>query len=163
MKKRRAFTAAELIISLLVMSITYAAMSLSSASAKQTAQHEAERLAAYIFRMIQKADRMHVGFDMDMDFAAKEDGVKEYYVTIKWPGDENYEKPRFKASAGCSYTDNFVGTNGKITYNVMNKRFTNGGSNTGGTITVTDYQGEKYYVIIAVTEGRIRLSENPPD
>ena len=46
MKKRRAFTAAELIISLLVMSITYAAMSLSSASAKQTAQHEAERLAA---------------------------------------------------------------------------------------------------------------------
>ena len=154
---------AEMMISILVMSISYAAMSMSAVTAKQTAQHEAERLAEYIYRMIQKADRIHQNFDLDTDFIANAEGSKEYYITIKWPGDENYEKPRFRASAKCSYSDNFIGTNGKITYNALNKKFQNGRANTGGTITVTDSQGKKYYVIIAVTEGRIRLNENPPD
>lgn len=159
MKKRRAFTAAELIISLLVMSITYAAMSLSSASAKQTAQHEAERLAAYINRVIERADRMHLTFTFDTDFNTDSDGKQYYYITVKWPGGEQNHERSFRASAGCKYTDNFNGTSlGELVYNVRSKQF-----NTGGTITVTDSQGEKYYVIIAVTEGRIRLSENPPD
>lgn len=141
MKKRRAFTAAELIISLLVMSITYAAMSLSSASAKQTAQHEAERLAAYINRLIDKADMIHNNFYMI---------TVPGYMHINWgSGPEDIS---FKASSGCSYSSNFWG--GKLTYNSRKKRF-----NSGGTITVTDSQGEVYYVIIAgINEGRIRIS-----
>ncbi len=152
MKTYRAFTVAELMIGILVMAISSAAMLLSASSAKQTAQHEAERLAAYIYRTMNKADRIHQGFDMDMDFEEK-NGAKEYYVTIKWWGGMNNYDKSFRASKGCAYTDNFIGIHG-IAYNETNKRF-----NSGGTITVTDSQGEKYYVIIAgITEGRIRTS-----
>ena len=165
MKTRRAFSIVELSVGIVVMMITYAAMTLSASTATQTAKHEAERLAAYIFRTIQKADRLHTGFNMDMSFRIKANGTKEYYVTIRWPnvGVNKNEDKDFKASPGCTYSDNFIGTNGEITYNAMNKKFTNGGADAGGTITVTDSQGDKYYVIIAVTEGRIRLDENPPD
>lgn len=165
MKTRRGFTIVELSVGIVVMMITYAAISLSASGAKQTAKHEAERLAAYIFRTIQKADRIHQGFNMDMKSEVKADGTKEYYVMIRWPNvglNENEDKD-FKASAGCTYKDNFQGKDNEITYNATDKKFTNGGADTGGTITVTDSQGEKYYVIIAVTEGRIRLDENPPD
>lgn len=145
MKTRRAFTIVELMISVAVMLITYAAMAVSAQSAKQSAEHEAGRLAAYIFRTIQRADRMHNGFWMN---------TAPGYVHIKWnsgPTDVS-----FKATIGCRYTNNFKGN---ITYDVSKKLFTS-----GGTITVTNSQGEVYYVIIAsATEGRIRLSptDNP--
>lgn len=162
MKTRKAFTLTELVVGIMVMAITYAAMSLSSSAAKQTAQHEAERLAAYIFRTIQKADRMHKRFDMDTDFQTNSAGNNEYYVTIDWGG--GISDTSFRASAGCRYTDNFPGEQGKISYNVENKRFQkpNSSAMSGGTITITDSEGEKYYVIIALDEGRIRLSETEP-
>lgn len=152
MTKYRAFTVAEVMIAILIMTISSAAMLLSAESAKQTAQHEAERLAAYIYRTMNKADRIHQGFDMDMDFEEK-NGAKEYYVTIRWPG--NNEDKSFRATKGFRYSDNFKGNDyDELVYNVQERRF-----NTGGTITVTDSNGEMYYVIIASTEGRIRLSE----
>lgn len=138
MKKRRAFTAAELIISLLVMSITYAAMSLSSASAKQTAQHEAERLAAYIYSLMEKADKIHNGF-----YIITAPG----YIYVNW--NSGPEDISFKATPGCRYE-----MEGTLKYNSLKKLFTS-----GRTITVKDSQGGVYYVIIAgITEGRIRIS-----
>ena len=154
MKTYRAFTVAELMIGILVMAISSAAMLLSAQSAKQTAQHEAERLAAYIYRTMNKADRMHNNFNML---------TAPGYIHIDWDSGPN--DLSFKASGGCMYENNFWG--GKITYNSNSKRFIS-----GGTITVTDSQGEKYYVIIAgITEGRIRTSptnstsaeETPPE
>lgn len=154
MKTYRAFTVTEVMIAILIMAISSAAMLLSASSAKQSAQHEAERLAAFIYRTIQKADRIHQGFDMNMDFEEKGD-VKEYYVTIRWWG--NNEDKSFRATKGCRYSDDFKGNElDELVYNSQKRRF-----NTGGTITVTDSQGEKYYVVIASTEGRIRVSETP--
>ena len=150
MTKYRAFTIAEVMITILIMTISSAAMLLSAQSAKQTAQHEAERLAAFIYRTMNKADRINQSFYMAMRSEQKGD-AKEYYARIEWGGG-NVDKS-FRASKGCSYTDNFKGTYG-IPYNETKKRF-----NSGGTITVTDSQGEVHYIIIAgITEGRIRLS-----
>ena len=145
MKTRRAFTIVELMVSIAVMMITYAAMTVSAQSAKQTAEHEAGRLAAYIFRMIQKADRMHNGFKMN---------TAPGHVYINW--NSGPEDVSFKATTGCRYTNNFPSNR---TYNASNRRFTS-----GGKITVTDSQGGVHYVFIAgITEGRIRLSptDNP--
>lgn len=159
MRRQKAFTLTELAIGILIAAIAGAAISLSSLSAKQTAMHEAERLTAYIYRTIQKADRIHKSFTMDMDFETNSAGKNEYYVTINWEG--GVLDKSFRASPGCRYTDNFPGGHGDITYNAQNKAFRITGSSaiSGGTITVTDSQGEVYYVIIALNEGRIRISE----
>lgn len=168
MKTRRAFTIVELMISVAVMLITYAAMAVSAQSAKQSAEHEAERLAAYIFRTIQRADRMHRNFTMDICSDTDSTG-KYYYVEVQWDSVKNVEiggntERSFRASRGCTYFDKFPGKNGDIKYNADTKRFyrPNGASMSGGTITVTDSQGEVYYVIIALNEGRIRLSAKEP-
>ena len=153
MKTRKAFTLTELVVGIMVMAITYAAMSLSSSAAKQTAQHEAERLAAYIFRTIQKADRIHKGFNMEV----ATDSTEGYqYIKITWNevGAENSKnvEDSFKVSAGCRY-ENFP----SLTYNEKNKQF-----NSGYTIVIIDSEGKEYYVIIASTEGRIYTSETKP-
>lgn len=165
MKTRRAFTIVELMISVAVMLITYAAMAVSAQSAKQSAEHEAERLAAYIFRTIQRADRMHRNFTMDTCPGTDSTG-KYYYIEVKWDGVEEYGKNTersFIASRGCTYSDNFPGS-GEIAYNANTKRFkmVDSSAMSGGTITVTDSQGEVYYVIIALNEGRIRVSAKEP-
>ena len=132
---------AEMMISILVMSISYAAMSMSAVTAKQTAQHEAERLATYISSLMEKSDKIHNNFYMI---------TAPGYMHINW--DSGVQDTSFKATSGCSYSSNFWG--GKLTYNSLRKRF-----RSGGTITITDSQGEVYYVIIAgITEGRIRIS-----
>ena len=167
MKTRRAFTIVELMISVAVMLITYAAMAVSAQSAKQSAEHEAERLAAYIFRTIQRADRMHRDFTMDT--CSNTDAIgKYYYVEVQWDSVKNVEiggntERSFRASRGCTYSDNFPGS-GEIAYNANTKRFkmVDSSAMSGGTITVTDSQGEVYYVIIALNEGRIRLSAKEP-
>lgn len=141
MKKYRAFTVAEIMIGLLVMAISSAAMLLSASSAKQTAQHEAERLAAYIYRTMNKADRIHQGFDMM---------TAPGYIHIDW--ESGPEDISFKASKGCRYYSRT--SSGELRYSVTDRQFAS-----GGTITVTDSQGGVYYIKIASTEGRIRLSE----
>ena len=159
MRTQKAFTLTELAIGILIAAIAGAAISLSSLSAKQTAKHEAERVAAYIYRTIQKADRINKNFTMDTDFETNSAGKNEYYVTINWGG--GVLDKSFRASPGCRYTDNFPGEHSEITYNAQGKSFRRPESSamSGGTITVTDSQGEVYYVIIALNEGRIRISE----
>ncbi len=155
MKKRRGFTVVELVIVLILFAISYASWTLSISLATQTAEHEAERLAAYIDRVIDKADRMHLSFTMDTDFDTDSAGNKSYYITVKWPGGEENHDKSFRASAGCRYSDNFKGTDKEeLVYNVISKQF-----NTGGKITVTDSQGETCYIKIGSTEGRIRITE----
>lgn len=142
MRTQKAFTLTELAIGILIAAIAGAAISLSSLSAKQTAKHEAERVAAYIYRMVQKADRIHRGFWMN---------TNPGYIYINW--NSGPEDDSFKASPGCSYEGFFK--EGNLTYNISDKRFPG-----GGHITITDSAGEKYYVIFAaVEEGRIRIDE----
>ena len=153
--RREAFTLIELLVGMVLMILIAGQASLSLSITSQTAKHEAERVAAYIYRMMEEADTMHLNFDLD---TLKDSSTGEYYISIKWPGSWRNEDTSFRASEGCTYTDNFPGTNGTDTYSARKKRFY-----FGGTITIKDAKGEYHYVIIATTEGRIRTSDQPPD
>lgn len=158
MTKRRAFTAIELLVGLLVMAIVSATAVVSAKVSEQTAKREAERLQAYIYRVIQSADRRGQGFDLDTISQNSENGRREFFIEIRWPGKMNYDRS-FKASNGCTYSDNFNGNErGELEYVARNRRF-----NTGGTITIHGADGDTWHVIIASTEGRIRISDIPPD
>lgn len=149
MMRRGAFTLTEIVIAVFVMLIVSVIAVMSPLASEQKAKHEAERVAAYLYRMEQRADRMRQNFNID---------TFTDYILIKWPGGMSNEDRTFKASNGCTYSDNFGGRNGEGTYNARKKQFS-----TGGTINVYGADGDLWYVIIASTEGRIRVSDIPPD
>ena len=127
-----------------IMVIMSAVITLNSDFTKQTAKREAERLFVFIYRAMKKAERRRINFT----FTASPE-----LVLINW-GKRRYEK--LIPSSGCAYSNNFK--DGECTYNARNKR-----CNSGGTITVQDSEGQKYYVVLAgITEGRIRLSDTKP-
>ncbi|MBR1439112.1 MAG: type II secretion system protein [Synergistaceae bacterium] len=152
--KRKGFSLVEILMVILVMGVMAAIITISPNVAKQSAKSEAERIAAYIYRKMQTADRIHKGFELDLR-------TKNNDIRTIWDNEEATNVlPDFQISAGCSYSNNYDGR--KCTYNVTNKWFPN-----GGTITVNGADGKKHYVIIADGksdhEGRIRLSDTPPD
>ena len=150
MRFRAGLTLVEIMAFIFVLGIISSAMIISPEMARQSAENEAQRVRAYIYRQIDRADRMHCNFGLDTGIMNN-----EHVIAIDWPGMAN-DDSSFKASYGCRYSDNFSGTNGG-TYNAMHKQF-----NEGGTITITDSEGRSYYVIIAATEGRIRISDTHP-
>ena len=159
MTKRRAFTVIELLVGLLVMAIVSATAVVSAKVSEQTAKREAERLQAYIYRVIQSADRRGQDFTLDMDFQDKKGGGREYYITITWRKNEKNPDSSFKASAGYKYSDNFKGNEyDELVYIAKNRQF-----KTGGRIKIQDADGNTCYVIIGSTEGRIRISDTSPD
>ena len=158
MTKHRAFTVIELFIGIAVMAMISSVALMSVNVAKQTAKREAERVQAYIYRVIQSADRRGQGFTLDTIFQDSEDGRRQFFIEIKWQGERDYDRS-FKASNGCTYSDNFKGNElDELEYSTKKRQFF-----TGGTITVHGADGKYYYVIIASTEGRIRISDTPPD
>ncbi|MBQ6972358.1 MAG: type II secretion system protein [Synergistaceae bacterium] len=143
--KHKAFTMTEILTAVVVMMMTLAVALMSPRGVRQTAKREAERLQAYIYRNMQKADRIHKNFYLTFytDF-----------VRLNWH-DQSTIDDSFKISEGCSYTNTF--TDSEAHYNAGRRRFTN-----AGTITVNGADGKIYYVIIAgITEGRVRISETP--
>lgn len=159
MTKRGAFTVIELFIGIAVMGMISSVALMSVNMAKQTAKREAERVAAYIYRVIQSADRRGQDFTLDMDFQDKKGGGREYYITITWRKNEKNPDSSFKASAGYKYSDNFKGNEyDELVYIAKNRQF-----KTGGRIKIQDADGNTCYVIIGSTEGRIRISDTSPD
>lgn len=146
MKKHRAFTIIEIMMGILIMTIVYAVSLISIDSAKQTAKREAERVAAYLYRQIEKAERIHKNFYIE---------VYTDFIRVNWY-DINTIDDSFKAHTGCKYSAKFKNEEGR--YNASKKLF-----NDGGTIKVTGADGKIYYVILAgINEGRIRISDTQP-
>ena len=139
--RRRGFTLAELTVGVVVMIVTLGVATMSLRSTDQTAKREAERLVAYLYRQMDKAERAHKVFTMT---------VNTQSVTINWR-DGYPEDNSFKASDGCSYSDKFP--NGDVNYLANQQRFAQ-----GGTIEVKDANGGKCKITIASTEGRITIS-----
>ena len=136
--RRRGFTLAELVVGVVVMIVTLGVTTMSLRSTDQTAKREAERLAAYIYRQMDKAVRIHKGFTMTVGTDS---------VLIQWGNldDDN----SFKASDGCSYN-----LQGSRKYNASKQSFPQ-----GATINVYDARGGQCDVILATqTEGRITIS-----
>jgi prepilin-type N-terminal cleavage/methylation domain-containing protein len=97
--KRRAFTLTEVVISIVILGIMAASLTLSTSSSKQNAKREAERIAAVMNRLIESADRKHSRFwfipDNNEIYIARE---KDYLSTTPT------EKFNFKVSSGCSFS-----------------------------------------------------------
>lgn len=147
MKHREAFTLTEALTACLIMTIMLSVAAMSPKAVKQTAKREAEKLQAYLYRTMQKADRIHKNFYLE---------IYSDFVRINWH-DMHTIDDSFKSSDGCRYSNNFSYSEAK--YNAHKKLFSQ-----GGTITVYDADGEKWYVILAgITEGRVRTSSIPPD
>ena len=147
--RRRGFTLAELVVGVVVMIVTLGVATMSLRSTDQTAKREAERLAAYIYRRMDQAVRMHKPFTLKI-VLDQTTGITQ--VRINWKDD-----PPFEPSDGCRYSDNFP--LGYVNYNASTQAFSQ-----GGTITVKDAKEEKYYLIIEPPSrgGRIRLSDKKP-
>ena len=96
MKRYRAFTLVEIIIAIMLMGILAGTMTLSGSKARQTAQKEAEKVAALLKSATQRADLVKVGFTLK---------VENNSIDISWDG--TY-KPHdlitpLEASKGCSF------------------------------------------------------------
>ena len=148
---RKAVTLTELLIGIAILGILAGTMSLSNnAFNRQTAKREAERMQAYIYRQMQKADRIHKNFTLQVDGE---------YLTVNW-GDSANTDTSFKASDGCRFVDE---NDGDKVYDIDRKGFS------GGTIRIEaagkGNEIEKYYVILAVAklnEGRVRIDTKKP-
>ncbi|MBR1658363.1 MAG: type II secretion system protein [Synergistaceae bacterium] len=143
--RRRGFSLVEILMVILVMGVIAAIITISPNVAKQSAKSEAERVVAYIYRLMQKADKTHVSFNIN----AAEDHI---WVKFEAPGaiDDN----SFKPSPGCKYVAKF---DGNRTYNPYKKVFTQ-----GATIEVNGADGETLYIKLATaTEGRVRITTDP--
>lgn len=97
--KRRAFTLTEIVISIVILGIMAASLTLSSSSSKQTAKMEAERIAVVMNRLIDSAGRTHSRFwfipENNEIYISRE---KDYYSSTP------REKTNFKISPGCSFS-----------------------------------------------------------
>ena len=83
---------------MLIMTTMAAAVALSTNAAKQTAKMEADRIAAVISRLIERADRTQNAFW----FMLKDDGF--YICWGKKYDAGRQEKLDFKITPGCSYS-----------------------------------------------------------
>ena len=136
--RKRGFTLIEIVTAMLVMAVITGAAMMSITSAKQTAKREKQRMMAYIYRLMQKADRTHKNFNIQ---------VVSDHLIVNWNGDVD---DSFKASGGCTFKDK----NDKI-----NTYYSNLKGFDGGTITITGADNETEELKLAVagaSEGRIK-------
>ena len=96
--RRRAFTLTEVSIAILILGITAAFMTLSTNTAKQTAENEAKRLAAKINRLIERTDRTHSALWVNVTDDGIEIRLSETYSETSDPAE------KFNATKGCNYS-----------------------------------------------------------
>ena len=145
-KNRRAFTLIELVIGVVVMVVALSAGLISITSARQTAMREAERITAYLHRVMHKAEKVNKNFFIE---------VSTDSIRVKWLGISTADDS-FKASNSCAYSHNFP--ENKARYNASARAWSS-----GGTITVKGADGKTMYVVIAIiNQGRIRISDTHP-
>lgn len=145
--RHKGFSLVEIAVVLLLFGVAAAYMVISPNVAKQTAKHEAERVVAYLYKKMDKADKINTNFSLD---------VRDYVIKTNWyaHGDTDGDGDDCQATAGCKYEPNFE--NRTCEYLSEYRRFSIGGIS--GHITVHGADGEKYDVFIAGQEGRIRIA-----
>ena len=151
--KRTGFTMLELVISIAILAIMAAALTLNLASIKFTAKHEAERLAAKISSLMLKADKTRTHFQINL---------YENKIRFKWnnnysdiKNDKNFFIEDFEAGKGCSFSWN--APSDVLYYSYITNKFSQ-----GATITVK-CEEKNYYVIIATIGSRVRVSDTKPE
>ena len=99
MASRKGFTLIEVLMSVTIMSIMAGVMTLSYHVADQTPMREAEKLAAYLRRLIQKSNRIKVGFQVEIPHVAA--------LNVSWDISGDHKEPPFDISAGLRYAPHF--------------------------------------------------------
>ena len=143
--KRRAVTLTELVVGMAILSVLAGAFSLSPNLWSYTAKREAERLAAKLTAATRKADATRTNFTIKIDRAV---------MTLEWQTMGGEVDEFFHAHTGCSYDWNANGN--KLNYSHTENTFQ------GGATIKVHGKGKPYHVIIAVTGGRIRVSDTHP-
>lgn len=145
--RRKGFTLTELLMGIVVMTIMASAAVLSMSVADQTSKREAEKVAAYLVRLVEKSDRIKHGFNLEIKDSNK--------IVVSWNADEESES--LLATSGCTYAawnfdDNMIynDTNypmgAKIFTSESNDEYTD--TKKHKYITVTSGNTSPYYVIL---------------
>lgn len=108
MESKKGFTLIEVLMSVTIMSIMAGVMTLSYHVADQTPMREAEKLAAYLRRLIQKSNRIKVGFQVEIPNATA--------LYVSWDISGDHKEPPFDISAGLRYAPHFDSTKLVETY-----------------------------------------------
>ena len=150
--RRKALLMVELLIAIMIITITAGMFTLNSKVWTITPKREAERLFAKLSSLMLKADKTKTHFQIvvwpekivfqwNSEYT---DLVKQKYMFVE----------EFTASKGCSYSWN--APNDIIYYSYITNKYSQ-----GTTITITG-KDANYYVIIAVIGSRVRLSDTHP-
>ncbi len=104
MESEEGFTLVEVLMCVTLMSITAGVMTLSFHAADQTPKREAEKIAAYFTRLVQKSGRIKVCFEAE---------IIDNALNVFWNKDRNYIENPFEIGAGlkyelCNCTDNVL-------------------------------------------------------
>ena len=148
------FTIVELLISISILIIMASFIALNTDIARITATQEAAKIAAYIHKAMQRSDRIHDGFSIQL---VGKDGELE--IRIIWDSKgETKRKDMWIIPIDPSF---------RITSNVDSELKYSPQSNTfisnGRTFTVKRKPDNSlYYVIFYKDGGRIRISPKPP-
>ena len=150
--KRKGLLIVELLIALLILSITAGAYTLRADLWTVTAKREAEKLFATLSNLMLKADRTRTHFQID---------VGSDRIRIQWNSEytnlvnkKNLFVEYIQASKGCTYSWNAPAD--ILYYSYITNRYSQ-----GATITITG-KDTRYYVVIATVGSRIRLSDTHP-
>ena len=142
-KRLRGFTLVELMVTVSVMSIMAAVIALNVDFTRQSAKHEAEKVATYIENLMKKSNRIHTSFDIE---------VKDKVIKVSW-GIHDVHVESLDATIGCTYTpsaeimiydrNNFTNRD-RVTVDTDEKDSSD--DEYDYHIKITDSAGEEYYV-----------------
>ncbi len=148
--KYRAFSLAELLISMLILAIMTGAFTLGTNIGRNTAKREAEKIVARLHSMTERAARQRANFKMTIDNGSE---INFVWQLAGKSMQDSTDTP-YTASKGLSLSWN--APNQILTYKASDSDF----SHQGATITITRDDGQKHYVVIS-TGGRVRVSVQP--
>ena len=151
--KRKGLMMIELMIALMIITISAGMFTLRANFWTVTPKREAERLFAKLSSLMLRSARTQTHFQLVL-WPEK--------IVVQWNSeytDITHNKERFvediNASNGCSYSWN--APNDVIYYSYITNKYSQ-----GATITITNGDN-KYYVIIATIGSRIRISDTTPN
>ncbi|MBR0257876.1 MAG: type II secretion system protein [Synergistaceae bacterium] len=142
-KRCKGFTMVEVMVTVLILGVMAAVLTINPKAAEHSAKREAEKVAVYIEKLMKKSDRMHTSFDIE---------VEDKLIKVSW-GIHGSHRESFDVSKGCSYTPsaeimtydrNHFNNKAKITVDNDEKDSSN--KEYDYHIKVTDSSNSTYYV-----------------
>ena len=149
------FSLVEVLISVTILMVMASSVTLNVNMLRPTAKGEAEKIAAYIHKVMRRSDRIHDGFAIKFK---THNGQREIWIVWDSKGDSKYEYVDVvPVNSGFYVTSNYLKDN--LSYSPQSNTFVS----IGRTLTVTRTSDNSYYYVIFYQYGgRIRVSQTPP-